>query len=54
MLEGKTIAVDGLQSKVADIIAEELQIQENAQNNFYQAIEERTDVIRKEIFSEQN
>ena len=52
MLESKTIAVDGLQSKVADIIAEELQIQENAQNNFYQAIEERTDVIRKEIFSE--
>jgi hypothetical protein len=54
MLEQKTVVLDGLQSKVADIIAEELQVQESVDNNLLSMIGDRADGIKKEIGTEQN
>ena len=53
VLEQKSIQLDALQSRVADVIAEELQQQELTQKQLMKVINEKAEAIKKEIGIEQ-
>lgn len=53
VLESKGIQLDSLQSRVADVIAEELQQQELTQRQLMKVIDEKSEAIKKEIANEQ-
>ena len=48
VLEQKSIQLDALQSRVADVIAEELQQQELTQKQLMKVINEKAEAIKKE------
>lgn len=54
VLEQKSIQLDALQSRVADVIAEELQQQELTQKQLMKVINEKAEAIKKEIGIEQS